>query len=196
MVRLRVAQRFLSIGQVRQVSKLKNEPAALSNAEVAEFSFQDLPLKPKKPMSGFLAFCAEKFNEVRQANEPAPQVQKKLADLWKGLPEERRLKYQQKQTPALEAYGHEMDKYNAVVKQTVTIAQMVEIFDRLNKELKTSKKIIRKPSAWNIFLGEKVRETAGTGSGGKPNFTAVAGQWKALSDAEKDRYAQKAAQRG
>jgi len=72
----------------------------------------DQKKKPKRALSAFLLFSADKRNQAELANLSLTEKAKRLGDLWKGLDQTTKESYTQKQKVGQEAYQNRLNAWN------------------------------------------------------------------------------------
>ena len=73
------------------------------------------PKAPKKPLTGYLHFCAERRSKLskKYPTLKMTELSSKLGELWKGLPANKRKTYEQMHEADKDRYASEMEEYMA-----------------------------------------------------------------------------------
>jgi hypothetical protein len=174
----------------QRITSIKQRPA--SKEMLANLDLAELPEKPKRPSSSYINFHKAKFGEVKQSDRSLStgDIAKRVASMWKELPPQERAKYGSSTLSGSNEYMEKIQRYNEVMKQTVTIEQLADI---LRKHVKANRKPRRESttprakSAYNLYIAEQT-------TGGKNKLADVAKRWSSMSDNEKKTYQAKAAQ--
>ncbi|XP_004681135.1 PREDICTED: transcription factor A, mitochondrial [Condylura cristata] len=153
---------------------------------------------PKKPMTSYVRFSKEQLPIFKAQNPDAKNSDliKKIAQLWRELPEEKKKIYENAYRADWEAYKEEINR----IQKQLTPSQMVslekEILQkRLKKKALLKKReltLLGKPkrprSAYNIYIAERFQE-AKDGSA-QIKLKTINENWKNLSSSQKQIYIQ------
>lgn len=156
-----------------------------------------IPVKPKNARSASSIYVDQRVNELIKDHPDTKLADlKKIAkDEWEKL--EMKQPYEEQATMEMKEYKNLKDAYDAYVKQTVTVKEMVKIIGLMEKYKAGRKKDVNKIKAslpsngYKLFMKEYT-ETQRTTYGVAPNLSEIGKVYQALTPEEKKRYDQRA----
>lgn len=179
---------------------LSSRLMALSSLQIhstAHLANSNLPELPKRPMSAFLRFSAEKREEIVRSSGMVnvKDVAKKCGEMWKDLSEHEKERY-------VSAYRKDMADWSAKTESVREHLQKANLLDdieakkteeRIAKRLKRAKADLKKlyqnlgmpkrpPHALSLFCKERLLN-----SGRKNDFAEICQEWANLDERGKSR---------
>ncbi|XP_055976751.1 transcription factor A, mitochondrial [Sorex fumeus] len=155
---------------------------------------------PKKPMTSYVRFSKEQLPLFKAQHPDAKNSEliKKIAQLWRELPDSEKKVYEDAYRAEWEAYKEELSRIQKQLTPSQIVSLEKEILQkRLKKKALLKKReltLLGKPkrprSAYNIFMAERFQETKDSSSQNK--LKAVNENWKNLSSSQKQVYIQRA----
>lgn len=151
-----------------------------------------LPQGFRKP-SPFACFFKEKLVE---GEKPAAQM-KRLSDEWKSLSDQDKKKY--------EDMSMKTAKEKATKFAALSVEEQQKLFENseAKKERKHKKQLVQEPkhapkalTGYNLFMKEKLSSSPREGEVQKDRLLKAAADWKQLSEAEKNKYSERAKMAG
>lgn len=122
----------------------------------------DLPPAPKRPISAYLHFCAEKRPEVSERATSLGSTSKELAKLWNGTSEADRIPYVKLAEASKEEYSEKKKAWTDACQEILAKADGASGMGSKAKSTKTttSNTIKRPKSSYLYFCAEKRPEVA------------------------------------
>ncbi|XP_053442311.1 transcription factor A, mitochondrial [Nycticebus coucang] len=170
----------------------------LSFVYIPRWFSSDLTNYPKKPMSSYLRFSKEQLPIIRAQNPDVKNTEliKKIAELWRKLPDSEKKIYEDASRAAWEAYKEEINKIQEQLTPTQIVSLEKEIMQkRLKKKALIKKReltILGKPkrprTAYNIFVSECFQDARDDSSQAK--LKTINEAWKNMSSSQKQVYFQ------
>ncbi|XP_006895656.1 PREDICTED: transcription factor A, mitochondrial [Elephantulus edwardii] len=153
---------------------------------------------PKKPLSSFLRFSTEQLPIFKAQNPDAKnsELVKKIAQLWRELPDSKKKIYEDAYRADWQAYKEEINR----IQEQLTPSQIMSIEKELTQKRLKRKALIKKReltmlgkpkrprSAYNIFISECFQEAKDSSSQAK--LKTVNESWKNLTSSQKQVYIQ------
>ncbi|KAM6184826.1 transcription factor A, mitochondrial [Rhynchocyon petersi] len=153
---------------------------------------------PKKPLSSFLRFSTEQLPIFKAQNPDAKNSEliKKIAQMWRELPESKKKIYEDAYKADWQAYRDEINRIHEQLTPSQIISLEKEIMQKRLKRKALIKKreltMLGKPkrprSAYNIFISESFQEAKDISSQAK--LKTVNENWKNLTSSQKQVYIQ------
>ncbi|XP_075390046.1 transcription factor A, mitochondrial [Tenrec ecaudatus] len=153
---------------------------------------------PKKPLSSYLRFSTEQLPILKAKNPDAKNSEliKKIAQVWRELPDSEKKLYEDAYRADWEAYKEEINRIQEQLTPNQIVTMEKEIMQRRLKRKALMKKrelsMLGKPkrprSAYNIFIAERFQEAKDDSSQAK--LKTVNEKWKNLSSSQKQIYIQ------
>ncbi|XP_004583634.2 transcription factor A, mitochondrial [Ochotona princeps] len=153
---------------------------------------------PKKPMTSYLRFSKEQLPIFKAQNPDAKNSEliKKIAEVWRELPDSEKKVYEDAYRVEWEAYKEEISRIQEHLTPSQLLSMEKEIMQkRLRKKALIKKReltMLGKPkrprSAYNIFVSESFQEAKDGSSQAK--LKAVNDNWKNLPTSQKQVYIQ------
>ncbi|CAK6436322.1 unnamed protein product [Pipistrellus nathusii] len=153
---------------------------------------------PKKPMTSYVRFSKEQLPIYKAKNPDAKNSEliKKIAEIWRELPESQKKIYEDAYKADWQAYKEEINRLQEQLTPSQKVSLEKEMMQKRLKKKSILKKreltLLGKPkrprSAYNIFISECF-QGAKTGSL-QIRLKNINERWKNLSDAEKQVYIQ------
>ncbi|XP_066098558.1 transcription factor A, mitochondrial [Saccopteryx bilineata] len=153
---------------------------------------------PKKPMSSYVRFSKEKLPIFKAQNPDArnSELIKKIAELWRTLPDSEKKIYEDAYKADWQAYKEEINRIQEQLTPTQRVSLEKELIQKRSKKKSIMKKreltLLGKPkrprSAYNIYVAERFQEAKdGTV---QLKLKSVNESWKNLSNSQKQVYIQ------
>ncbi|KAF5927862.1 transcription factor A, mitochondrial [Diceros bicornis minor] len=153
---------------------------------------------PKKPMTSYVRFSKEQLPIFKAQNPDAKNSEliKKIAQLWRELPDSEKKIYEDAYRADWQAYKEEINRF----QEQLTPSQMVSLEKEITQKRLRKKALIKKReltmlgkpkrprSAYNIFIAECFQEAKDGPS--QVKLKTVNENWKNLSSAQKQVYIQ------
>ncbi|KAB0348803.1 transcription factor A, mitochondrial [Muntiacus reevesi] len=153
---------------------------------------------PKKPMTSYVRFSKEQLPIFKAQNPDAKNSEliKKIAKLWRELPESEKKIYEDAYRADWQAYKEEINR----IQEQLTPSQMVSLEKEIMQKRLKKKALIKKReltmlgkpkrprSAYNIFIAERFQEARDGTS--QVKLKAINENWKNLSNSQKQVYVQ------
>ncbi|XDB65357.1 hypothetical protein AB1E18_018652 [Capra hircus] len=169
-----------------------------SFAYVPKWFSSSLTGYPKKPMTSYVRFSKEQLPIFKAQNPDAKNSEliKKIAKLWRELPDSEKKIYEDAYRADWQAYKEEMSR----VQEQLTPSQIVSLEKEIMQKRLKKKALIKKReltmlgkpkrprSAYNIFIAERFQETRDGTS--QVKLKAINENWKNLSNSQKQVYIQ------
>lgn len=151
---------------------------------------------PKKPMTSYVRFSKEQLAIFKAQSPDArnSELIKKIAELWRGLPESEKKIYEDAYKADWQAYKEELNR----IQEQLTPSQRVSLEREMMQKRLKKKAIIKKReltllgkpkrprSAYNIFISECFQEAKDGTS--QLRLKTVNENWKNLSSSQKQVY--------
>lgn len=151
-------------------------------------------------MTSYVRFSKEQLPIFKAQNPAAKNSEliKKIAQVWRELPESKKKPYEDAYRADWELYKEELEK----IKKHLTPGQLVSLEKevlqkRLKRKALQKKKellLLGKPkrprSAYNIYISEKFQEAKGDDDPTQVKLKAINENWKNLSHSQKQVYVQ------
>ncbi|XP_007665332.2 transcription factor A, mitochondrial-like [Ornithorhynchus anatinus] len=151
--------------------------------------------RPKQPLSAYLRFVVQRQSMYKQQNPEIKmtEVIKKIAQAWRELPAAEKKVYEEAANEDWMAYKEELAKFKAtsVPLQKVplkTHSKELKSKSERKKELRRLGRPKRPHSAYNIFVVERLQETAGNLL--KDKIKILSEAWNNLPSSQKQAYIQ------
>ncbi|XP_054428738.1 transcription factor A, mitochondrial isoform X1 [Pteronotus mesoamericanus] len=153
---------------------------------------------PKKPMTSYVRFSKEQLPIFKAQNPGArnSELIKKIAELWRELPDSEKKVYEDAYKADWQAYKQELIRIEEELTPSQRVALEKEMMQKRLKKKSIIKKreltLLGKPkrprSAYNIFISERFQEAKDGTS--QLKLKAVNESWKNLSSSQKQVYIQ------
>ncbi|XP_003409078.1 transcription factor A, mitochondrial [Loxodonta africana] len=153
---------------------------------------------PKKPLSSYLRFSTEQLPIFKAQNPDAKNSEliKKIAQLWRDLPDSEKKVYEDAYRADWQAYKEEVNRIQEQLTPSQIVSMEKEIMQKRLKRKALIKKreltMLGKPkrprTAYNIFISESFQEAKDASSQAK--MKTVNENWKNLSSSQKQVYIQ------
>ncbi|KAM9701874.1 transcription factor A, mitochondrial isoform 2-T5 [Dama dama] len=164
-----------------------------SFAYVPKWFSSNLSGYPKKPMTSYVRFSKEQLPIFKAQNPDAKNSEliKKIAKLWRELPESEKKIYEDAYRADWQAYKEEINR----IQEQLTPSQMVSLEKEIMQKRLKKKALIKKReltmlgkpkrprSAYNIFIAERFQEARDGTS--QVKLKAINENWKNLSNSQK-----------
>uniref|UniRef100_A0A8C3YVE0 Transcription factor A, mitochondrial n=1 Tax=Catagonus wagneri TaxID=51154 RepID=A0A8C3YVE0_9CETA len=170
----------------------------LSFAYVPRWFSSSLSGFPKKPMTSYVRFSKEQLPIFKAQNPDAKNSEliKKIAELWRELPDSEKKIYEDAYRADWQAYKEERSRIQEQLTPSQIISLEKEIMQkRLKKKALIKKReltMLGKPkrprSAYNIFIAERFQEAKDGPS--QVKLKTIHENWKNLSNPQKQVYIQ------
>ncbi|XP_004607685.1 transcription factor A, mitochondrial isoform X2 [Sorex araneus] len=155
---------------------------------------------PKKPMTSYVRFSKEQLPLFKAQNPDAKNSEliRKIAQLWRELPDSDKKVYEDAYRAEWEAYKEEINRIQKQLTPSQIVSLEKEILQKRMKKKALLKKreltLLGKPkrprSAYNIFIAERFQDAKESSSQNK--LKSVNENWKNLSSSQKQVYIQRA----
>ncbi|XP_016076321.1 PREDICTED: transcription factor A, mitochondrial [Miniopterus natalensis] len=153
---------------------------------------------PKKPMTSYVRFSKEQLAIFKAQNPDArnSELIKKIAEIWRELPESEKKIYEDAYKADWQAYKEEINR----IQEQLTPSQKVSLEKEMMQKRLKKKSIIKKReltllgkpkrprSAYNIYMSECFQEAKDGTS--QLRMKTINEKWKNLSSSEKEVYIQ------
>ncbi|XP_006209150.1 transcription factor A, mitochondrial [Vicugna pacos] len=169
-----------------------------SFAYVPRWYSSNLTGYPKKPMTSYVRFSKEQLPLFKAQNPDAKNSEliKKIAELWRELPDSEKKIYEDAYRADWQAYKEEINRIQEQLTPSQVVSLEKEIMQkRLKKKALIKKReltMLGKPkrprSAYNIFIAERFQEAKDGTS--QVKLKTVNENWKNLSSSQKQVYIQ------
>nr|XP_012618285.2 transcription factor A, mitochondrial [Microcebus murinus] len=153
---------------------------------------------PKKPLTSYLRFSKEQLPIYKARNPDAKTTEliKKIAEVWRDLPDSEKKIYEDAYRADWQAYKEEVNRIQEQLTPSQVLSLEKEIIQKRLKKKSLIKKreltMLGKPkrprSAYNIFVSESFQEAKDSSSQAK--LKSINENWKNLSSSEKQVYIQ------
>nr|XP_054773922.1 transcription factor A, mitochondrial-like [Lytechinus pictus] len=193
--------RILSISAIRPVFLGGSEHQWLPwKQDTKQFS-NDLPAKPKRPLTTFFLFSTEQRPKLTamEPNLSVTDLSKKIAAMWKDLSDDEKEVYRLEFESRREKYMEEMEEYRSRLtdEQLETVTEMgrkkreMRAKRRHKTEMKKLNKPKKPPTGYSLFIrahfsqqmvGGRTREEV------RAQFREAASIWRSLPEEEKQQY--------